>query len=289
MMKPVLAGSLRGGMTYSKIEQAKGILNPHLGAQHFQLTRYRPSPDLRFFIERYWIIHWDLRGQAPYLSQTLPYPCVNLVLEAGQSAIFGVATGKFDRLLEGTGKVFGIKFRPGGFYPFIQSPVAAFTNASITLDSVFGPAGGKLENCVLSQPDHDQMIVTAEGFLRQHRPPCDPQVTLINQLLDCISENPAINRVADLLAHTSSSKRSLQRLFQVYVGVSPKWVIKRYRLHEAADQLADGIIPDWARLAVSLGYFDQAHFIKDFKTIVGQTPLEYARTVSACMPAEATP
>ena len=276
-------------MTYSKIEQAKGILNPHLGAQHFQLTRYRPTPDLRLFIERYWIIHWDLRGQPPYLSQTLPYPCVNLVLETGRSGIFGVATGKFDRLLEGTGKVFGIKFRPGGFYPFIQSPVAAFTNASITLDSVFGPAGGKLENCVLSQHTHEDMIAAMEDFLGPFMPQPDPQVTQISQLVDCISENPAITRVADLLAHTPSSKRSLQRLFQVYVGVSPKWVIKRYRLHEAADQLANGTVPDWAHLAVSLGYFDQAHFIKDFKTIVGQTPLEYARTVSACMPAEAAP
>jgi AraC-like DNA-binding protein len=72
-------------------------------------------------------------------------------------------------------------------------------------------------------------------------------------------------------------KRTLQRLFSQYVGVSPKWVIKRYRLHEAADQLGAGEVVDWAKLAVDLGYFDQAHFIKDFKTIVGQTPAEYAK------------
>ncbi len=276
-------------MTYTQIEKAKGILNPHLGAQHFQLARYLPSPDLSFFIERYWIIHWDLRGRAPYVSQTLPYPCVNLVLEHERSAVFGVATGKFDRLLEGTGNVFGIKFRPGSFYPFIQSPVAAFTNNSLTLESVFGPAAGTLEGCILSQPSHEQMIAAAEAFLRQRLPPQDEQVTLIHHLMDCISGNPAINRVADLLPYTRSSKRSLQRLFHDYVGVSPKWVIKRYRLHEAADQLANGSVPDWARLAVSLGYFDQAHFIKDFKTIVGQTPLEYARKVSADMQAETVP
>jgi AraC-like DNA-binding protein len=73
------------------------------------------------------------------------------------------------------------------------------------------------------------------------------------------------------------SKRTMQRLFSQYVGVSPKWVIKRYRLHDAAEQVASGSIEDWARLAAELGYFDQAHFIKDFKKLVGQTPGEYAR------------
>lgn len=76
------------------------------------------------------------------------------------------------------------------------------------------------------------------------------------------------------------SKRTLQRIFSQYVGVGPKWVIKRYRLHEAADQLAGGNVVDWPRLALDLGYFDQAHFIKDFKAMVGRTPTEYARNLS---------
>jgi AraC-like DNA-binding protein len=58
-------------------------------------------------------------------------------------------------------------------------------------------------------------------------------------------------------------------------------VIKRYRLHEAAEQLAAGEVVDWPRLALDLGYFDQAHFIKDFKTIVGRTPAEYAKNLGS--------
>jgi AraC-like DNA-binding protein len=75
------------------------------------------------------------------------------------------------------------------------------------------------------------------------------------------------------------SKRTLQRLFNQYVGVSPKWVIKRYRLHDAVEQLATGAVVDWPRLALDLGYFDQAHFIKDFKMLVGTPPGEYARSL----------
>lgn len=68
-----------------------------------------------------------------------------------------------------------------------------------------------------------------------------------------------------------------ERIFSQYVGVSPKWVIKRYRLHEAAEQLADDEAIDWPTLALDLGYFDQAHFIKDSKAIVGSAPAEYAK------------
>ena len=77
------------------------------------------------------------------------------------------------------------------------------------------------------------------------------------------------------------SQRPLQRIFSQYVGVSPKWVIMRYRLQEAADQLARNEIVNWPKMALDLGYFDQAHFIKDFKMIVGRTPAEYARSVDS--------
>ncbi len=69
------------------------------------------------------------------------------------------------------------------------------------------------------------------------------------------------------------NKRTLQRLFSQYVGVSPKWVIKRFRLLEAVGELSKNKKADWTKLALELGYFDQAHFIKDFKSIIGKTPL----------------
>ena len=71
--------------------------------------------------------------------------------------------------------------------------------------------------------------------------------------------------------------RSLQRTFNKYVGVSPKWVIRRYRLQEAAEALACGHAESMRDLALRLGYFDQAHFIRDFKAVVGKTPHAYAR------------
>src|SRR5258706_293600 len=72
-----------------------GILNPKAGEKKFQLSRLLPSEDVKFFVEHYWVVTWDLRDQEPYLSENLPYPTVHLVIEKEQSNIFGVITGKF--------------------------------------------------------------------------------------------------------------------------------------------------------------------------------------------------
>jgi AraC-like DNA-binding protein len=71
--------------------------------------------------------------------------------------------------------------------------------------------------------------------------------------------------------------RRLQRLFADYVGVGPKWVIRRYRLHEITERMAAGGRIDWLRLALQLGYADQAHLSRDFTAIVGETPTRYAQ------------
>src|SRR5215213_1442350 len=103
----------------SVIRKPAGFLNQKAGEKRFRLSRHLPSHALRFFIEHYWIVRWDLRGREPYLQETLPHPCVHLVIERGRSGIVGVMTGKFSHLLADEGRVFGVKFRPGAFYPFL--------------------------------------------------------------------------------------------------------------------------------------------------------------------------
>ena len=69
---------------------------------------------------------------------------------------------------------------------------------------------------------------------------------------------------------------TLERTFRRCVGVGPKWILRRFRVHEACERIAAGAPPCWSALAAELGYFDQAHFIRDFKSQVGRTPAEYA-------------
>ena len=260
----------------SNIGKPRGILNLKAGEKKFQLSRYPPAQDLSFSVERYWIVSWDLRGQEPYVQETLPYPCVNLVIEQDQSRVYGVETGKFARLLENTGRVFGIKFKPGAFYPFVKAPVSQLTNSSISFRDAFGVDSTALEEAILSQEDEREMVVHAESFLRERLPERDKNVGVINEIVDYIIAHREITKVDDFVSQLHLNKRTLQRLFRQYVGVSPKWVIKRYRLHEVAERLAGGEVVDWPGMVVELGYSDQAHFIKDFKAIVGSTPAEYA-------------
>lgn len=259
--------------------EKKGILNPKAVDRKFQLTRHLPSQDLAFFVQRYWIVRWDLPGRETHTQETLPFPCVNLVIEKGQSAVYGVVQQKFSRLLEGKGGVLGIKFRPGAFYPFIKTSVSKLTDSAIGFRNVFGLDSNELEKAVLSQTEEAKMVEPVETFLRERLPERDENVAVINEITDRVIADQEITKVDDLMKELTMSKRTLQRLFRRYVGVSPKWVIQRYRLQEAADRLAGGEPADWPELALDLGYFDQAHFIKDFRAIVGMSPAEYAKSV----------
>jgi AraC-like DNA-binding protein len=103
----------------------------------------------------------------------------------------------------------------------------------------------------------------------------------VAQIVHAVAGDRTILRVDDIVALYGLNKRTLQRLFAKYVGVSPKWVIQRYRLHEAAARLAGSPDVSHAALASDLGYSDQAHFVRDFKKIVGMSPAAYGRGMRA--------
>ncbi|MEO8971419.1 MAG: AraC family transcriptional regulator [Ktedonobacteraceae bacterium] len=262
----------------STIGKPRGVLNREAGEKKFQLSRHFPAQDLSFFIEHYWIVGWDLRGQEPYVQETLPYPCVHLVFEQDQTRVYGVETGKFARLLEGKGRVFGIKFKPGAFYSFVKAPVSQFTNTAVSFQDVFGIDCKALEEAILSERDESKMVALAEQFLRERLPERDEHVRIINEIVDYIIAHREVTSVDNTVSQFKLNKRTLQRIFRQYVGVSPRWVIKRYRLHEVAERLAGGESVDWPGMVVELGYTDQAHLINDFKRNVGRTPAEYAKS-----------
>jgi AraC-like DNA-binding protein len=242
------------------------------------LEHRRRAPDsaLAPFVEHYWRVRWDLRGQPPQTQEILPHPSVHLVLERGQSGIYGVHGGRFVRVLEGHGCVFGIKFRVAGFYPFLRRPVSGLADRSMPVTAVL-PKADTLEPEVFACTGMEAMSAVADRHLLAHLPPPDPQVARLAALVAQVAADPAMLSVQALANRAGLSVRSLQRLFDRYVGASPKWVINRYRLHEAIARVQEGRVVDWAELALSLGYFDQAHFIGDFPRRVGRPPGEYAR------------
>ncbi|KMW46658.1 helix-turn-helix domain-containing protein [Ralstonia insidiosa] len=259
-------------------ERPKGVVDPLAFRQRVRLNRYQPSAALAGVLDHHWIVEWDLHGQPPFTQRTLPYPCVNVVFDRRQTGIFGVVSGAFETTLAEAGRVIGLRFRPGAFRAFFGKPLQLLTDKVLPVSTLLDCDDVQAEEIVLSAQDDAGMVAAAETLLLRVLPPPDPQVERIHTILQMLQQDASLTQVRDLAERAALSERTLQQMFSEYVGVTPKWVIRRYRLHEAADQLANGAAVDLAELAHALGYFDQAHFTRDFRRLVGKAPAEYRRT-----------
>lgn len=260
----------------------RGILNAAAGRDKFTLTRYEPGPLLQPFIEHYWAVRYDLNVEKPYVQTVLSYPNVHLAfeqdVEGRRALLYGIPRQPFVRELRGSGRVLGVKFRAGGFYPFWQKDVSLLTGTTVAASEVYGSDIDEWTSRVLDANSDAEMAEQAEAYLATRLPNRDPQAELADRIVRETMNDRNIMKVEHLSAHTVLSIRQLQRLFHKYIGVTPKWVIKRFRLQEAAERLEQEDSADWADLAMQLGYFDQAHFIKDFKSVIGQSPVAYKKS-----------
>ncbi|MFE4689299.1 DUF6597 domain-containing transcriptional factor [Streptomyces sp. NPDC056749] len=260
----------------------------------FSRVRFRlrdPAPELRPHLEHYWLIDWDL--SEPYTSQVVPHPSVHLVFErtesgdetrrAGSAEVYGIVQGLFSQRLEGKGRVCGVKFRPGAFRPFApRRPVSEWTGRRVPADEVLtapehGPSASATVPSVLDPADEDARVAALDSYVLSLLPQPDPQAKLATELAELVRTDRSLLRVDALARAGGLSVRSLQRLFSNCVGVGPKWVILRHRIHEALQRAGSDPEPDWARLAADLGYSDQAHLVRDFTATVGVPPAAFAQ------------
>lgn len=133
------------------------------------------------------------------------------------------------------------------------------------------PPGTVHRQQVLTHPGANFSIGNANGR------PGETQAGPIEARLN----NREIRRLAELCDVAGLGRRTLQRMFLRYAGVSPTWVLRRYRLLEAAEAVREGQQVSWAEVAAGLGYADQAHLIRDFRAAIGQTPAAYADSQSS--------
>jgi AraC-like DNA-binding protein len=254
----------------------RGVLWPDLAAGRFNLVRSAPSAPLAPFVEYCWIVRWDLRGQPSHEQTILPHPNVHLVFEASGAGIYGVDRSLFTRRLVGRGKALGVRFRAGCFRPFWGAPISQLSDRVVPATRLFGPLAEKTRQAIMCAETDADMTSHAESLLFSGLPERDPVAEQAAGIVALITSDPALQRVDQLSCASGVSVRSLQRMFADYVGVSPKWVMRRARLHEAALRADAGEPVDWAALAVDLGYADQAHLTRDFTTTIGAPPSRYA-------------
>lgn len=243
------------------------------------MDRRTPAGDLTGVADYLWVLTWDLRGREPHRQQVLTHPVVNMTFTTGGRArVVGVVRDVFTETIEGQGRVVGVRFRPGGFRPFLDGPVSAITDRFTPVEGIFGPEARTVADAIIAEPGADRAVALLEDFLRSRLPePPDPMAAEVTAIVERIAADPALLRVDELAGGLGMGTRRLQRIFAEYVGVGPKWVIRRYRMQEAAERAGNGAGVDWAALSAELGYADQAHFTRDFSRAIGASPAQYAR------------
>jgi AraC-like DNA-binding protein len=276
--------SWKNATTLDRAATLRGILRPAETAEQADLRRDAPvSEALRPFVERYWSVRWDLTGKPPFRSEVLSHPSVNLSVESGTEPRFGfampavllhgVVTRRFSVDLTGAGRVTAVKFRPGGFTALTGALPGRNTVAPP--GDLLGIPATRLLDDVLAPEDDDGRAAALDAALAPlATDPPDAYLDLLGLVGAMISDRELV-RVDQVAALGGLSVRSLQRLFAGYVGVTPKAVLARYRLQDAAAAIDAGEVDDLAGLATSLGWFDQAHFSRDFRAVVGVTPSAY--------------
>jgi AraC-like DNA-binding protein len=269
------------------MDAPRGILRPAAVGRVFDLDRAGPPPDLAAVVEHHWRVAWDLRGRPAYRSEVLTHPSVHLVFEPHGAFVYGVRRRVDVRILAGTGWAVGTKFRPGGFGGFLAGDVSDLTDSVLPFGAVFGADGAALAEAAAAEEEPAAKVALLQAFLRERLVAPGPETRMVQAVVAAMREAPPGTRVEEIAAAHGVSVRTLERRFRRHVGVGPKWVLQRYRLHEALEQIDAAGDPDWSRFALDLGYYDQAHFLRDFRAVAGRSPARYAAEARALRPAAA--
>ena len=258
----------------------RGVVGRSSASSVYDLQRWAPSDDTARFVDHFWSVSWDLRGQQPFDSAVITFPSIHITHEWGEDGarhgfplpstlIHGVVEQVFRTTISEQGAVVGARFRPGGF-------TARFGGDASTMTGRVRPVGDELFGAAVDLDDEVDGAAEQLDRLIAHVGEPDPTYEALTSLVDRMRDDSRLHRVEQVMAHSPWSLRTTQRVFRRYVGVPVKWVLCRYRLQNAALEIETQPEVDFAELAVRLGWYDQAHFINDFRSMLGTTPVEYA-------------
>ncbi|CAM3680163.1 AraC family transcriptional regulator [Occultella aeris] len=248
------------------------------------MFRYEPEPDLRGLVERFWIPVWSVPPGHEAPQRVLQYPHCLFVITNTYARFYGVVSGLSTTTLTGNGWAVGVMCAPSAGHLLTGRSISEYTDAYVPIADVLGATGEPLVERVRAAMASEPAAPTAHGeamaaytdVLRGYLP-VDEDGLLINAVVAFVERNPDVLRVAQVCAEFDLTERSLQRLVRRRVGLSPKWLIQRRRLQEAAQRLREQP-SSLAEVAAVLGYADQAHFSRDFTRVTAVTPGEFAKT-----------
>lgn len=249
---------------------------------------FKPCSVLEPYVGCYWLsVFTGTENEAKKLK---PKP-VTLIPDGGSSIIFDInyrqnwhhecIWGVMDKPVvvynqhstsKGETMTFGVDFKPGGLYRFLDIPMGEFTNSSLELKTVSYSAFHQLAENIVNSMSIGEQIHIIEAFLLRHLDRINISQTPVLEALYTIKETSGGIRVNELADKLFISERSLRRLFHEQVGISPKTLCRITRLQSVMKHCSEGKQLDFLIAAYDSGYFDQSHFIKNFKEFCGYTP-----------------
>lgn len=251
---------------------------------------YSPNPDLNEFVKCYWTLEAPAENK-PEKQRIVPDGCMEMIFHYGdlyrqyaengsfiiQPAcfVFGQITSSLD--IEPTGQtgIFAIRFYPDGFTPFIHSSLQVMANKAVPLQELFGMDGIRLEKSILSAPTTEERIQHIEAFLLGTLTSAENIDRIAQLSVEYILKLNGKLSVDELSAQLNVNRRQLERKFSTAIGLSPKQLSKVIRLQSVLKMMVNKEFTNLASVAYEGEYYDQAHFIKDFKEFTGLSPKQF--------------
>ncbi|MEY8760286.1 DUF6597 domain-containing transcriptional factor [Chryseobacterium tongliaoense] len=250
---------------------------------------FHPHQDLVSLIKCYWTLE-SPKEENPQRQTIVPDGCMEMIFHYGdlykqymdngdgivqpRSCVFGQLTQPLEIEPTGITGIFSVRFHHDGFIPFATIPIKEMDNKAVSLEKLFGKDGIELEKKVLSSETIEEKIVAVESFLLQ-RLNTETIDRIVQSTVDTLLTANGQISVNELSKQININRRQLERKFSSAIGLSPKQLSKTIRLQNALKLLLNKEFTSLTALAHEGEYYDQAHFIKDFKEFTGLTPKEF--------------
>lgn len=251
------------------------------------IQEYKPGENLRPFVELYWTGSFNSEALGRMSIQVIPNGCVELIVhltdlhcdllnsygwsQSPDYTVIGLYTSPYVVQFSNNVKVFAIRFKPEGIYNIFGIPASAFKESFDDMTNVLGNAFQSFCHRLREEKSTADMIVRAENYLRQKILSTKIELSYINRAAELIRNTKGL-KIEDLPGLVYISKRQLERQFKEKVGITPKHYLRITRLNEVQRLLDNNHTLDLTSVAYQCGYFDQSHFINDFKRITGEKP-----------------
>jgi AraC-like DNA-binding protein len=251
---------------------------------------YGPTEELAPFVKCFWTLEAPATA-TPEKQRIVPDGCMEMIFHYGdlykqymdathaiaqpRCFVFGQITSALDIEPTGRSGIFSVRFQPDGFTPFATLPLKEMENRAVPLAKLFGQQGLKLEAAVLAAQDNERRIQLATDFLQQQLATPDAIDRIARQSVEAMLRLKGQISVDALSEALHIHRRQLERRFASVIGLSPKQLAKIIRLQATLKMLEQKQFTSLTALAYENGYFDQAHFVKDFKEFTGMSPRQF--------------